>query len=208
MVGYNTENLCSIVDMDRDSILKGMKLGRELEEEANSMEGILDRLGTLGDATKLDDRDKIVIAETLQKLPKRARDKILDEVLFIIMRAVGTATKLVLPYRIDEEDIEKKRIGRTGIGGCIEQPIIILDFAKMKRPPKSFEGDHELYKRSCVAHEMAHFMLGHHNLSYDPKKERKADDLTEKWGFKRAYKSYKQFERTVRVQKSNRRKNQ
>ena len=48
-----------------------------------------------------------------------------------------------------------------------------------------------------VAHEVAHFILGDYsgNLlvpkrpkGYKP--ERAADDLTEKWGFRRAYKSY------------------
>ena len=42
-------------------------------------------------------------------------------------------------------------------------------------------------KKSIVAHEVAHFILGHHKTGGGPEKEREADDLIEKWGFKRAY---------------------
>lgn len=181
-------------DMKPNSILNKMKYHEELEKESNSIEGILYRLSTFGDATTSDVKDKIVIAETLQELPKEVREKVLDEVLFIIMRAVGTAGKLVLPYRIYEKDIEEKRIGKTGIiGGCLEIPIIVLNFSVMRKP-STFEGNSKEYRKSTVAHEIAHFILGHLNMADDPKKERKADDLTEEWGFKRAYKSYEQFE--------------
>ena len=64
------------------------KYGEELENELDSIQGILDRLDTFGDATVSDERDKIVIANTLKKLPKDVRDKVLSEVLFIMMRAV------------------------------------------------------------------------------------------------------------------------
>lgn len=52
------------------------------------------------------------------------------------------------------------------------------------------------HESDTVAHEIAHFVLGHYKpkrLS-DGKIEREADKLIEKWGFKRVYKSYKQFE--------------
>jgi hypothetical protein len=72
----------------------------------------------------------------------------------------------------------------------------------MKRPPKFFEGDPGEYKKSVIAHEMAHFILGYHKLSSDPEAERKADDLTEKWGFKKVYASYEKFEKTAKGNKS------
>jgi hypothetical protein len=185
-------------DMKPNSILNKMKYREELEKEYNSIEGILYRLDTFGDATTSDVKDKIVIAETLQELPKEVREKVLDEVLFIIMRALGTTRKLVLPCRISEKDIEEKRIGKTGIiGGCLEIPIIVLNFSVMRKP-STFEGNSKEYRKSIIAHEIAHFILGHH-VEDDPKKERKADDLIEEWGFKRAYKSYEQFEGSSRA---------
>ena len=48
--------------------------------------------------------------------------------------------------------------------------------------------------RITVAHDIAHFILGHHkNGGGGPEKEKEADDLIEKWGFKRAYQSYERF---------------
>jgi hypothetical protein len=170
------------------------KYGEELENELDSIQGILDRLDTFGDATVSDERDKIVIANTLKKLPKDVRDKILSEVLFIMMRAVGTTRQLVFSYWISKEDIEKKKIGESGsIGGCIEKPIIMLDFCKMRRPAK-FEGTSSEYRQSVIAHEIAHFILGHIDTSSDLGIERQADDQAERWGFKRAYQSYEKFE--------------
>lgn len=61
------------------------------------------------------------------------------------------------------------------------------------------EGNTESDMMDTVAHEVAHFILGHYrgSIDSDPKDERRADDLTEKWGFKRAYKEseYKWFEK-------------
>ena len=53
----------------------------------------------------------------------------------------------------------------------------------------------ESRKMDVIAHEIAHFVLGHHKLENcsNPKNEKEADDLIEKWGFKRVYKEYKQF---------------
>ena len=73
----------------------------------------------------------------------------------------------------------------------IEKPIIILNFQEMKK-------GHEM---DTIAHEIAHFILGHNKPKKrsDGKIEREADNLTEKWGFKRAYtkEQYLDFEKRI-----------
>lgn len=68
--------------------------------------------------------------------------------------------------------------------------MIVLDFSRMKK--LSIHN-----KMSTVAHEIAHFILGHKKEDYDSESERKADNLIKKWGFKRTYKEseYKWFEK-------------
>jgi len=48
---------------------------------------------------------------------------------------------------------------------------------------------------NTIAHEIAHFILNHERFLKHRNKveimEREADDLAVKWGFKRAYKSYR-----------------
>jgi len=63
----------------------------------------------------------------------------------------------------------------------MNQPLIVLNFSEMK---KGSEMD-------TVAHEIAHFVLKQE--SGGKKSEKEADDLSEKWGFKRCYKSYDDF---------------
>ena len=55
----------------------------------------------------------------------------------------------------------------------------------------------ESEKMDVIAHEIAHFVLGDHMAEKrsDPYNEREAEDLIEKWGFKRGYVSYEQFEK-------------
>jgi Zn-dependent peptidase ImmA (M78 family) len=40
---------------------------------------------------------------------------------------------------------------------------------------------------NTIAHEIAHFILGHYRVEVGSEAERKADDLCEKWGFRRCY---------------------
>ena len=82
-------------DMTPNSTPDDIKYGWELEEEENSIQDILYGVDTLGTPLVQDLKDKIVIARTLQRLPKEIRDKILSEVLFILMGAVGTACNLM-----------------------------------------------------------------------------------------------------------------
>lgn len=162
---------------------------KEYERWENSMEGVLYELSVIGDITTDDDKDKIIIAKTLLKLPKKIRRKVLDEVLFVIMRAAGTVTNIHLSKVITKEELveinkEFERRGKNSVFPriAIEQPIIILNFSEIKVGTEM----------DTVAHEIAHFILGHSNLlrPSNPKNERKADDLAEKWGFRRLYKDY------------------
>jgi len=164
------------------------RLRREEEKWENSIEGIVYNLqipdglsGEEFDAKKC----KLYIAKTLLKLPKKIREKVLDEVMFIIVGGwQGHGTRLLFNEAVNEKDT--KRIGDR-IYIQVKKPVIFLDFSKMKRESKS-------RKMDTIAHEIAHFILGHGGVTNDEEAERKADDLSEKWGFKRVYKSYKKFE--------------
>ena len=158
------------------------KSGADFIKWENSLEGIHYNLFTIGEAWEEDEYHKILIAKTLQKLPKDVRDKVLDEVIFVICSGYGTVHELF--FRIDSKVKE------------IRRPLIILNFALMRK-----EGKNESDMMDTVAHETAHFMLGHTHLHNDPEGERKADDLAESWGFKRAYKDYTHFERQVKKKK-------
>ena len=165
------------------------KQNKEYDEWENSLEGVLDDLSVWGDVVETDMEHKVLIAETLLKLPKKVRAKTLHEVVFFMMAGVdGTVFNAKFSKACKEKDV--MRIGDR-FSLAIEQPIIMLNFNSMKKKTKR-------YKMSTVAHEVAHFILGHHTPGEKSKRgEREADDLTEKWGFERAYKSkqYEIFER-------------
>jgi len=55
--------------------------------------------------------------------------------------------------------------------------LVVLNFSAMK-------GEPEPTVRSIIAHEIAHFLLGH-SLLADSTAENQADDLIEQWGFER-----------------------
>jgi len=133
----------------------------------------------IGDATAEDDRNKILIAKTLVALPEEIRNKVLSEVLFILLEVYGIAGCLSIP-------VPK---------GCknIEQPFILLNFSLIEKQSEDCKMD-------FIVHEIAHFILGHYkSMMYDPLAERKADDLVEKWGFNLVYSDYEQFERLAKI---------
>jgi Zn-dependent peptidase ImmA (M78 family) len=150
----------------------------------------MDNMTVIGDATTDDEKDQIIIAKTLQKMPKKIRERILREVIFFIMKACGTVTQLFFTRVIKEEDVKKTG---SGFVVAIEQPVIMLNFSNMKKSKS--------YQMSAVAHEIAHYILGDYlgspKKKKDKKAERHADDLIEKWGFKRVYKSYEKFEKNI-----------
>jgi hypothetical protein len=163
----------------------------------NFIEGIIDELKVFGAETVTEQEDVYLIAKTLLKLPKEVREKVLDEVWFIITDEVeGTIfridistevwRRLFAPLREEEGDSLVKlsaleeMLNKTNM----KIPFIVLNFAAMRE-------ESEVDKMNTIAHEIAHFILGHDG--YDPRErnmEKEADDLIEKWGFKRKYKSY------------------
>ena len=158
------------------------KIRSDMEYE-NSLEGILQHLRIWGEAATEDKKNKGIIAETLLKLPYKVRMETLSEVVFVIVTAHGLTTKATFPIVLSKGDIKQK--GET-YQTTIEHPLIVLNFKT--RMSKS-------RKMDTIAHEIAHFILGHHkvrNLTNQRKitNEKKADDQAEKWGFKRRYEDY------------------
>ncbi len=132
-------------------------------------EEIMYNLRIIGDVTIDDEKYKKILLETLLKLPEVIREKILEEVLFIFTSAYGTTFNLFFPKQ------------------AIEQKCIILNPALHEKEKKTDEGIQDV-----IAHEIAHIILNHFG-SNDPNFEKEADNLIEKWGFKRAYKDYTRF---------------
>jgi hypothetical protein len=170
-----------IKDKDRQRGV-GEKIRSDMEYE-NSLEGILPHLRIWGEAVTEDQENKGIIAETLLKLPYKVRMETLSEVVFVIVTAHGLTTKAIFPIVLSKGDIKQK--GDT-YHTVVEHPLIVLNFKK--RMSKS-------RKMDTIAHEIAHFILGHHkvrNLTNQRKiiNERKADDQAEKWGFKRCHEDY------------------
>lgn len=116
------------------------------------------------------DHDILQICEVISKLPAPIGEKVLDEVQFYLMdKAVhGQTEKMFCPSHTEDK----------------EQWAIFLNLNSVRNDTK---------KRTTIAHEIAHFILGQDMKStrLGDGRERKADDLCEKWGFGRAYRSYK-----------------
>lgn len=151
---------------------RNMRIHRDkkYEEWENSIEGIHYDLAVFGEALITDEHNSLLICKVLQRLPKKTREKVLEEVIFIHTTAWGTIHQLHFQEHI------KDRV------------IIIFNFKCIKKDET---------KMDTIAHEIAHYILGHYGIvEQDPNDERAADDLVEKWGFGRAYKTYKQFEKS------------
>ena len=53
------------------------------------------------------------------------------------------------------------------------------------------EGNTDDNLMNIISHEIAHYILGHMDMNFsDFDGERQADNLSEKWGFKRVYDNY------------------
>ena len=133
------------------------------EEWKNSIEGISDSLSQFGDEVR-DDNYTGMVCKVLQQLPKSIRQKILEEVHFII---VGKALYGTV-FQMNLLPSEKETI----------LYFIILNFGAMVKLT-------EKETMFTIAHEIAHHILGHYPGSSDPDSEKKADFLAEKWGFKK-----------------------
>ena len=139
---------------------------KKYEEWENSIEGIDYAVGALlyGETSKGDIRYRHLIDKTLFRLPKNIREKVLNGPIFIMLG-----------------DKTHGHIFKLKLYG--EKTFIQLNFNAMKNRS-------DLYIMSTIAHEIANFILGHSAVESDKNAEKKADDLTEKWGFKRAYINY------------------
>jgi len=167
-----------------------MKKDKKFEQWEDSIEGIFDSLNSMGDVTKEDERNNCLIAQVLQKLPKKVREKVLKEVIFVHTTAEGTVKRLYFQKFIEETGVEKitgDEIIKSGFLVKIPKDFIIFNFKCIRKDET---------KINTIAHEIAHFILS----PKDPckshpadKEEKKADDLAKKWGFKPCYKSYKKF---------------
>ncbi|MHC4307858.1 MAG: ImmA/IrrE family metallo-endopeptidase [Planctomycetota bacterium] len=163
---------------DKDRICKEeMKIRSQIEYE-NSVTGVFDNLKFFGDTVE-DEKRKLIVVETLLRLPYKVRKKTIDEVLFISMSTAGVTFKFEGSVNLRKKDFEQKgNIYR----GRIELHFIILNFKRCRKDRKM----------DVTAHEIAHFILGHH-LKKNINRgiiEKEAEDLAEKWGFKRGYKDY------------------
>ena len=170
---------------NNDFVKVAKKQVRDHKKWEDSMEGILYNLSTWADTNFEDEKNTIIIARTLQRLPRRIRQKVLNDVAFIVMTAQGTVCKFRFSKVVKKDEFTK--IGDT-YTVAIEPVVVFLNFPKRQK-----ESD----KMDTVAHEIAHFILGDglgfypepkHSKGYN--KEKAADDLSVKWGFKRCYKSY------------------
>jgi hypothetical protein len=167
-----------------------MKKGKSLEEWENSLEEIHDSLKLMGDINFEDMQHNSLICQVLLNLPKEVREKVLDEVFFVHTTAWGTVRRVHFHKFIEEKEakkIEGNGFIKSGFDVTIPQVFIILNLKCIRKDET---------KKDTIAHEIAHFILD----SKDPDKsspsdkaERDADDLAEKWGFNRGYKSYKGF---------------
>ena len=175
------------------------KAQKDFEKWENSFEGVFYNLGYFDGGTREDDKNNAVIVETLLRLPKKIREKVLDEVIFIHTMVRGTVAEFHFTTRVEDKDIEKVSMfnKEKRYFAKIVQPYILLNFKHVKNSKKM----------DLVAHEIAHIILNHHksNKSSNSDNEKAADDLAEKWGFKRSYKSYSQFKRAKKeIQEFNR----
>jgi len=164
----------------RGGFLVGDKEQREWE---NSLDGIYYNLQVWGDASLGTEKGTHLIVETLSKLPRRVRDRVLENVTFVVFASGQLGTGTV--YQFTRSSKETKKLGDDYFV-TVKLPLIFLNFVGMNKKSKR-------YQMSTIAHEIAHYVLGHFNkggTSHSGKDEKGTDDLIEKWGFARSYKSY------------------
>lgn len=153
----------------------------QCERKKKELLDIFDRLPSVSDTVDRDERNKLFIAKTLQKLPEEIRERVLNEVIFVHTEASGTVSWVFLTKVIEDEK-ELEEINKHKIVSMIK-PLVVLNFAKAK--------DSE--KMDIIAHEIGHFVLKHNSTEHIgtwEEDEKAADDLAEKWGFNRSYKEY------------------
>jgi hypothetical protein len=151
------------------------------------------RMSVFGAETDKDQEDVVLIAETLLKLPEDVRERVLDEATFIVADNVaGTVFSMYVEGHIRAKLLSIGIITSKNFDPLIKLStiakialrlrFILLNFAEMKKMSK-------FNQMSVIAHEIAHFIQD--GDSYNTREidaEKEADDLVEKWSFKRSYK--------------------
>ena len=160
-------------------------MDKEKIKKRNEEEIIYDKLNVLNETPIEDTKYIAFIVKTIQRLPIRIRKKVLNNVRFILINATtyGACRGLNFSEIVKNvRKIEKGYLVRKRI------QLILLNFYAMEQRKKSKE-----YIINVIAHEISHYILGHSDISKRgrPNNERDADNLIEKWGFKRFYKTYK-----------------
>lgn len=109
---------------------------------------------------------KLLIARTLANIPKQIRDKVVNEVIFIL-------------------------IHKEWHGMCFEisrnSKTILLNFDALDEYYSKGFREPDSYKMGVVAHEIAHFILDHQEYKSAKEyrnAEKEAENLVESWGFK------------------------
>jgi len=165
---------------EKELVKQGQK---KYENRLNSFEEVVSNLKIFGDILAEDDKYKGLIIECLLRLPLEIRERVLDEATFIMFseNALGHVFKM---HIVENPTItERSRDGKMVV--CDHEiSVILLNFGSMKKYRKA-----RIMTR--IAHEIAHFILGHSPTSpIEGNDDKEADDLCEKWGFGRAYESY------------------
>ena len=165
------------------------KAEQQYKNWENSIDGICYNMVIMPEASVNDEGDMVLIAETFQKIPARARDIVLEEAVFVLMNGLyGSVSNGFFRKNVSKKEHVELMTKETTIV-TVRQPLIFLNFGLMKKFSKK-------RKMGIIAHEIAHVLLKHHfETSKSPKegmkREQEADDLIVKWGFDRSYKSYK-----------------
>ncbi len=149
-------------------------------EEIKKINGIISRIAYIGGVPlplrrgipkhkkRIETEGKTLIAITLGRIPKKVRENILNHVVFFIVH----------PSMYGMLSGIKIRSLRKG--------FIVLNLDAIARDyPKKTERDARAI--NAIAHEVAHFTLGHHNMptSVDQylQNEWDAKNLSKRWGF-------------------------
>jgi hypothetical protein len=163
---------------------EGRRSGFEKNEGwENSTEGVVCRMTFLGSSTTRADEDRAIIARTLLGLPKGIREKVLEKVAFVYTEAEGVICPFCPPpIGIQVDETRSAVMNRLYISERRPRGVILFNF----------RGIPEVGVPHLLAHEMAHFILGHKwpKNQGGRSEEMAADDLSESWGFKRAYQTY------------------
>ena len=138
-------------------------------------------LAVFGDIAAEDRKYKRLIVEVLAQIPEEAREKALEEGIFIIAGNITGASLPFYPFPcIDENELRKLVKEVESLEHFLKKRLIILNFALMEKA-----GYTEDEMKAVIAHEIAHLVLDHPPTGKWEKIQREADDLVEKWGFQR-----------------------